>query len=346
MIKALALFSGGLDSILACRMVMAQGVEVIGVTFVTPFFQYHLRENPNAYSQSIREKYGIEAVVEDISPDYLKMLQQPQHGFGRNFNPCIDCKILMLKRAREMLGECGAQFLISGEVLGQRPMSQRRDTLNVIERDSGSRSLLLRPLSARFLSPTLPEINGWVDRSLLGGFSGRGRSAQIELAKQFGIKDFPHPAGGCILTDPILGRRLEKIYQGELNVNVTAMDASDFQLLQTGRQFRLPKGGWLVVGRAEPENDRIHALAQEGDVLLYMEDRAGPSALLRRAQQTYERDEDRQADMQSAAAIVVRYGKKTDGVRPEASVSCYSKGNCVEVFSEPIADEVSRQWMI
>lgn len=146
-VRALSLFSGGLDSILATRVVMAQGVDVLAVKFVSPFFHYDILRDVQGYVDEIQEKYGIRVLVEDISRPYLEMLRDPKYGFGKNFNPCIDCKIFMVSRAREMLAEQGASFLISGEVLGQRPMSQRRDTLNVISRDSDSRSLLLRPLS-------------------------------------------------------------------------------------------------------------------------------------------------------------------------------------------------------
>jgi tRNA-uridine 2-sulfurtransferase len=177
-IKALALFSGGLDSILAARLIMEQGIEVEAIQFVTPFFNYHLLDDTEGHTERIYRKYGIKVIVEDISPGYLQLLHNPAHGFGKNFNPCIDCKIFMFSRAKEMLGERGASFLITGEVLGQRPMSQRRDTLNVIERDSGTRSLLLRPLCAqqvvtvqrtRSFSPNIPGGALWDNR-----FSGAG----------------------------------------------------------------------------------------------------------------------------------------------------------------------------
>ena len=346
MTKALALFSGGLDSILACRMVMKQGIEVIGITFVTPFFQYHLLENQAAYRQMIFEKYQIPVVVEDISPGYLHMLQHPPHGFGKSFNPCIDCKIIMLQRAKVMLSQFGASFLISGEVLGQRPMSQRRDTLNVIERDSGSRSILLRPLSAKYMTPTLPETEGWVDRQQLGNLSGRGRSDQIALAQEYGITDFPHPAGGCILTDPIFGHRIKQLYAEHLNLRLSDFSVSDFRLVQVGRQFRLPKGGWLVLGRIEKENVKIAAFAGAGDVLMYMEERPGPTALLRKADLSYRSQEDYLEDVQAAASLVVRYGKKVDGKREESEVKCERDGKSWYVDSQPAEDGACQQWML
>ena len=213
-VRAISLFSGGLDSICATRLVMEQGIEVMAVKFVTPFFGYDILRDPEKYRLETEEKYGIDVRVVDISDDYLTLLREPSHGFGKYFNPCIDCKIFMLSRARAMLKELDAAFLITGEVLGQRPMSQRRDTLNVIERDSGSRTILLRPLSARLMNETEAERAGLVDREKLLDFRGRGRSRQIALAKSYGITDFPAPAGGCILADPILSRRISHIYSG------------------------------------------------------------------------------------------------------------------------------------
>ncbi len=180
-VRAIALFSGGLDSILACRVIMAQGIEVIGLKFVTPFFDHDLLQDEAAYAQEMQQKYGIDVRVVDISEGYVRMLEQPVHGFGKNFNPCIDCKIFMLRQARRLMAEYGASFIITGEVLGQRPMSQRRDTLRVIERDSGCEGLLLRPLCAQLMNPTQAETQGLVDREQLHRFAGRGRKEQKNL---------------------------------------------------------------------------------------------------------------------------------------------------------------------
>ncbi len=344
--SALALFSGGLDSILATRLVMDQGIDVTAVKFVTPFFHYEILADVAAYQAAVMARYGIKVVVEDISPGYLAMMHQPAHGFGRNFNPCIDCKILMVRRAREMLAELGASFLISGEVLGQRPMSQRRDTLSVIERDSGSRTLLLRPLSAKLLNPTQAELEGWVDRERLLDLSGRGRARQIALAKSFGLSDFPSPAGGCILADPILGRRIRLIYNDKLNITTAMMTVSDFRLLLLGRQFRLPGGGWLILGRNEAENDRVHGMAEAGDALLHMEVRSGPAALLRRADQSYAGEAERDADLAMAASLVVRYGKK-NAIEPQTGeVLCWYQGQCRVLVADPPEDDGYMEWML
>lgn len=343
--KALALYSGGLDSILACRMVMRQGIEVLAVQFVTPFFLHHLLARAELYCLEIAHKYGINLRLEDISHDYLHMLQRPAHGFGKNFNPCIDCKILMMRRAWQLMEETGASFLISGEVLGQRPMSQRRDTLAVIERDAGVRGILLRPLSARLLNPTLPETNLWLRREELGEFSGRGRSAQIALAKEYGISDYPMPAGGCVLTDPIQARRLQKVHDGALPFAAATMTADDFHLLQLGRQFLLPGGGWLILGRDEKENGRIENLAQADDALLHPDDWPGPTALLRRALSCYHDESARGHDLRRATGLVSRYAKRRPA-RPDALVRCFLAGTTINLNASIPDDETCQSWML
>lgn len=346
MTRALALFSGGLDSILAARVVAAQGIEVVAVKFVTPFFNYDILADVAGYRREVRDKYGLEVVVEDISDGYLELLRQPRHGFGRHFNPCIDCKIMMLRRAKEMLAELGAAFLVTGEVLGQRPMSQRRDTLDVIGRDSASRDILLRPLCAKLLPETEPERQGLVDRSRLLDFSGRGRSRQIALAAEFGITDFPSPAGGCILADPILSRRIERLYGGQLALPIADITVADVRLLLVGRQFILPGGGWLVVGRVEAENDRLLALAAPDDAVLRIVDRPGPIAVLRRAGRCSPDPAALAADLDLAASLVARYGRKIDG-RPRAGEIVITLGGSDRhLVATPAADADCAGWML
>jgi hypothetical protein len=332
---ALALFSGGLDSILACRVVAAQGITVKAIRFVSPFFGYEVLDDPEGYRKEMLRKYGIEVLVEDISVRYLHLLRDPAHGFGKNFNPCIDCKILMLRRAKEMMADLGASFLITGEVLGQRPMSQRRDTLNVIERDSGNRTILLRPLSARLMKETEAERQGLVDRERLLDFSGRGRTRQIALAGEFGITDFPAPAGGCTLADPILGRRVARLYAGDHVLRPEEITPVDIQLLLTGRHFRLPGGGWLILGRDEPENQKLEGLCRESDMLLSMESRPGPTGILRRASSLSAGGLSR--DMRVAAALVVRYGKKT--ASRQAEVDVFFQGGKNVLSAESLDDD-------
>jgi hypothetical protein len=317
---ALALYSGGLDSILAAKLIVSLGVRVICVKFVTPFFDYELLERQEEYKQEVMEKYGLEVLLYDLSDNYLDLLHNPSHGFGKNFNPCIDCKILMCTRVKEMMKSHDASFLISGEVIGQRPMSQRRDTLQVIERDSDNKGVLLRPLSAQLMTPTVAETEGWVDREKLLNFSGRGRSRQIQLAKEYGITDFPTPAGGCILADPILSDRIEKIYKGNFIIAAENIKISDIRLLLVGRQFELKEGGWLILGRNEKENIKIESLAEAGDILLHMPERPGPMALLRGKPDVMLNAESVDSVLQEAAGLVVRYGKKIKGEETGASV--------------------------
>lgn len=345
-IRALALFSGGLDSILAARVVAAQGIEVLAVKFVTPFFNYDILADVPGYTRKIHEQYGIDVLVEDISAGYLELLHNPQHGFGKNFNPCIDCKIFMLTRAREMMAELGASFLVTGEVLGQRPMSQRLDTLHVIGRDSGSRSFLLRPLSAKLLPETVPELQGLVDRERLLDFRGRGRSRQIALAREFGIGEFPAPAGGCTLADPILGRRIAKLYGATFVLEPAKITVADVRLLLVGRQFVLPGGGWLILGREEEENERIAELAGPDDALLGMEVRPGPTALLRMAASSYADAEIGESDLRLAAGLVVRYGRKEKGVAMPGEVIVLMSGKRRAIIAEPLDDSLSAGWML
>ncbi len=344
-VKALSLFSGGLDSILATRVIMAQNIEVQAVKFVSPFFNYDILEDSELYKRTIKKKYGIDVIIEDITESYMDLLFKPQHGFGKNFNPCIDCKILMLKRAKEMMAELGSSFLITGEVLGQRPMSQRRDTLNVIERDSDNKSILLRPLCAKLLTETEAERKGLVDREKLLNFSGRGRSRQIALAKEFGITDFPSPAGGCILADPILSRRVEKLFTGKFVVDKDRITTEDVLLLLVGRQFLLPGNIWLIVGRNEQDNEKITALAGKDDIIVYMEERPGPTAILHKGALCS--NEQRLGNLiNQAAGLVVSYGKKIQGSPAGCRVEVVLHGKQSKVFAEPLPKEHSREWML
>ncbi len=347
MTTALGLYSGGLDSLLACRLVAAQGITVRALKFITPFFDHDLLRREVQYRREVREKYSLDVHVVDLSRGYIDLLRSPAHGFGKNFNPCIDCKIMMLTRARELMADFGASFLITGEVLGQRPMSQRRDTMRVIERDSGCSDILLRPLCAKLMEPTLPERQGLVDRERLLAFSGRGRRQQMDLAALFGITDYPSPAGGCVLTDVNLAARIERFYNGLFSIGSRDLRVGDIRLLLVGRQFRLPGGRWLVLGRNEKENRRLETLRESEDWLLRMEKRSGPTGILRRAGQTVAGAGDREEIIRLAAGLVVRYGRKVDGARPPAPVILDRSGNR-EVLEEVVAldDGSFREWIV
>jgi len=331
-ITALALYSGGLDSTLACRVVAAQGIKVVAVKFITPFFGYDLLLRKEDYIRTTKERFAIDVLLEDVTIPYLELLKKPAHGFGRYFNPCIDCKIFLLTEAKKMMPAIGASFLVTGEVIGQRPMSQRRDTLRVIERDSGCAGILVRPLCAKNLEPTKAELTGLIDRNKLYGFSGRNRTPQMKLAETFGIVDYPSPAGGCILADPILSARLEKYYTTNRKIVPT-----DIMLLLVGRQFRLPTGGWLVVGRDEKQNEKLENLRQPGDWLLQPSIIPGPTAILRYSRNTEE--------IEIAAAIVTKFAKKSALVDNTAIISADYKGTSRELEAQALEDKIFQPWL-
>ena len=249
--KGIALVSGGLDSLLTVFILKEQNIPLICVTFITPFFGWKYKKNP----QEFEEKFlslGVEKVkIVDITEEFIEILKNPKYGYGSYANPCIDCKILMLKKAKEIMEKESAQFIVTGEVVGQRPFSQNKNTLELIEKKAGVSGILLRPLSAKLLSPTLPEIQGWVNREKLFDIYGRRRIPQIELAKKFGIKDIPSPSGGCLLTDPVIGERVLKVLKENRPLNPKIAE-----LLVIGRHI-FEKDFWIVVGRNQKENELL-----------------------------------------------------------------------------------------
>ena len=274
--KAIALISGGLDSILAARLIEEQGIGVLPLHFKIPFCHQVKTGNlsDSKVASLVANNLGLKLKTLDISQEFLKLLTKPKHGFGSNMNPCIDCKILMLSKAKELMQECFASFVISGEVLGQRPMSQHRKALELISQESGLENLLLRPLSARLLAPTTPEKEGWVDRNRLLNFNGRSRRSQIELAKNLKITNYSNPAGGCLLTDPEFSQRLKDL------ITHKELSIENVELLKIGRHFRIAQNTKLVVGRDEKENERIFNLARENDYLFFpTQELAGPTSL-------------------------------------------------------------------
>lgn len=263
--KALALISGGLDSMLAAKLVQMQGIEVIGLKFVIPFEINKKRELP---------KLGIEIREIDIGLEFIDLLKKPKHGYGSNINPCIDCKILMLKKAGKLMQELKADFIVTGEVLGQRPMSQNKQILSTVVKESGLEGFVLRPLSAGLLSKTVPEEKGWINQEALLSISGRERSGQMKLAEAFGITNYAQPAGGCLLTDPEFSRRVKDL------LFYKQLDLDNAKVLKIGRHFRLSPDSKLIVGRNQEENNRLAELARDSDFLFEpQEDVAGPVAL-------------------------------------------------------------------
>lgn len=273
--KAVALISGGLDSILAARMIQAQGIDIIPVNFNIPFYQEACdKENRGSLFDFVKSSLRSELMVSDISEEYLRLLFNPEYGFGAHMNPCVDCRVLMLVKARELMVKLNAKFIVTGEVLGQRPMSQHKRALGLIEQKSALEGLLLRPLSAKHLAPSVPENNGWVNRDRLLNISGRSRKAQINLANEFGIKDYPNASGGCLLTDRQFSERLKDLMSHE------GLSLRNIKLLKLGRHFRVEKNIKLIVGRNERENKLLEASAQKGDYLFMPEEHiAGPTCL-------------------------------------------------------------------
>ncbi len=268
----IVMFSGGLDSILAAKVLEEQGLSVKCLHFVTPFFGHPQRVS---YWQ---RTYGLDVDVIDVGEAFVAMLRhRPEHGFGKVLNPCVDCKILLLREARKLMAKYGASCIATGEVLGQRPMSQRSDTLNIIRRDAGVQEELLRPLSAKVLPPTPVEERGLVDRSRLLGITGRGRKEQLALAERYALKEIPTPAGGCRLTERENARR----YWPVLSYS-PAPDAQEFLLANEGRQFWCARGEqhyWLAIGRHQANNEALEKLCRPADVLLKVDSFPGPLAV-------------------------------------------------------------------
>ncbi|MGE5527708.1 MAG: hypothetical protein ACM3X6_01010 [Patescibacteria group bacterium] len=272
--KALALLSGGLDSTLAIKVLLDQGIEVEAINFTSPFCLCGGAKGGCHAAAAAADRLGIRLHREACGQGYLDTIARPRYGYGRRMNPCLDCRIYKLNRAKERMADIGASFLVTGEVLDQRPMSQRRDTLDICERDTGLRGLILRPLSARFLRPTKPELEGWVDRARLLSIRGRGRGPQIALARSLGVTDYPCPGGGCLLTYAGFAAKVRDLLdRGE---RLTPWSAN---LLRIGRHLRLPGGIKLVVGRREEENERLLYLAAAGTTFLESSSHPGPSAL-------------------------------------------------------------------
>ncbi|MCM8782519.1 MAG: tRNA 4-thiouridine(8) synthase ThiI [Candidatus Omnitrophica bacterium] len=271
--KAIALISGGLDSILAAKVIQNLGIEIIPLHFAIPFSHNTKKSSRPNIKELVLKNLRNELNEIVLGEEFLDLIKKPAHGLGSNMNPCIDCKILMLRKAKGLMSGWKAKFVITGEVLGQRPMSQNKNSLTIIEKDSGLEGFVLRPLSSRLLPPTVPEQEKWVEREKLLGISGRGRNLQMELAEKLGVEDYPQPAGGCLLTDPEFARRLrDLITHNELNLE-------NIELLKIGRHFRISPATKLVVGRNENENHKLVELAKEKDYLFIPKNTPGPTAL-------------------------------------------------------------------
>ncbi|MBF0531288.1 MAG: tRNA 4-thiouridine(8) synthase ThiI [Deltaproteobacteria bacterium] len=303
---AYGIFSGGLDSMLASRLLLDQGVDVRLLTFVTPFFGAKKAMESGRY-------LGLVPRAVDITSPYLTMWANPKYGFGRFANPCIDCHAFMFREAGRIMRAEGGDFLFSGEVLGQRPKSQTLQAMGLVTKASGFGDFILRPLSARVLPPTKMETDGLVNREKLGNLSGRTRKPQMALAASYGLNDYPSPAGGCLLTDPAYSRRLK-----ELAAHVPRYEARDAELLKWGRHLRLSSGYKLIVGRNQVENEAMEALVLPGDLRLLVDDIPGPLGLI-----------------PGGAALPPRAPEVTTAAAITASYSDAAVGQAVRVFISP-----------
>lgn len=318
-VKSLGLCSGGLDSMLAALILKDQGIDVTWISFETPFFD----ADP---AKKASQQTGIPLIVKDITDDYMEMMKAPKAGFGKNMNPCMDCHTLMFAKAGAMMAQIGADFLFSGEVVGQRPKSQTKSALRYVEKNCGFDGFILRPLSAGILPETIAEQKGLVDRSRLLSISGRSRKPQAALAKKYGITEYPSPAGGCLLTDKGYSQRLRDL----LYVQKTE-DKIQLHLLKHGRHFRLDGRSKLVVGRNKAENKRIMDLYDPNThTRLRCTHLPGPDALA--FGQTNE------AALKLAATITAGYTKAPAGALTTISVFQQDETREIEVVTpEPEA---------
>ena len=266
--KAICLLSGGLDSLIAIGLIKSQGIECIGINFTSPFFS-------NKMSEDAKKQFDFEYKEIKVGEDYLDMLKNPPHGYGSAINPCIDCKIYMMSKVKDMLTTLDASFVVSGEVLGQRPMSQHRKAMDLIEKKSGLTGLLIRPLCAKHLPPTLPEIEGIVDREKLLSISGRTRTTQIEIAKQLQVKDFTSPAGGCLLTEKYYGVKFRDFLEFYPDAKI-----ADFEIIKYGRHFKF-NNNKIISGRNDFENHKLLELKKDDDLYFSVPNYGSPLTILK-----------------------------------------------------------------
>ena len=275
--KAIALLSGGLDSGLAVRIMLEQGIDVEAVAVKTPFCDFDCGKGCGQRVKEVADELGIKLKTVYFGEEYLRMLKNPKYGYGSGMNPCIDCRGMMYNAAKEHMKKTNADFVITGEVLFQRPMSQNNRALCIIEKETGMESKILRPLSAKHLPPTDAEKKGLVNRENMGDIKGRSRKGQLALAKHFAISEPPNAAGGCLLTDPCFSKRVKDIIDHSNDVPTL----NDVELLKVGRHFRITDDAKFVVGRNKEENDVIKALATDSDFIIEVKDYVGPTCVLR-----------------------------------------------------------------
>ncbi|WP_045215755.1 tRNA (5-methylaminomethyl-2-thiouridylate)-methyltransferase [Desulfonatronovibrio magnus] len=324
-----ALFSGGLDSILAIHLIQEQGLKVLGLHFCSPFFGHPER------IAKWEKQYHIPVEKVDISKEFISMVQSgPQYGTGKILNPCVDCKIIMLKKARELMHRYQTKFIVSGEVVGQRPMSQRRDALNIILREADVKGILVRPLSAHHLKPTTVEEAGIVDRSKLESISGRGRKDQMRLVKKFNIHPVPTPAGGCLLTEKESSKRYLPLLQ-----HVSNLKPEDFMLANTGRQM-WSSSYWLTIGRNKDDNAFLEELSTENDYIIKLKMFPGPLGLGR----ILNNQPWPEQIVASACEVLSRFSPKARQSNRQVDVLVSHNGETRELLVWPGELEHTAQW--
>jgi len=323
--KVVALLSGGLDSQLAVRMMQEQGFEVSAVAIKTPFCDFDCGRGCGFEIRERADDLNVNLKTVYLGDEYIEMLKHPKHGIGAGFNPCVDCRTMMFDAAKKHMEEIGAEFIVSGEVLGQRPMSQHLDSLRMIEKDSNLVGKIVRPLSAGLLPETDPEKAGLIKREDLGMIKGRTRRNQLEMAKKYGIENPPNAGGGCLLTEPQFGIKAKDLFE-----HVETPTINDIDLLKIGRHFRLDEETKFVVGRNKDENEMIKALALPGDILLEAKDYVGPVSILR--------GNNAKSHIEFASSVTLRY---SDAPENEYGVIIVKNENSTEEISSKRAEEES-----
>lgn len=341
--KAAALISGGLDSMLAAKVILEQGIRVEGINFYTGFCieghthairKQHQKKTKRNNALWVAEQLGIKLHIIDISEPYKDVVINPKHGYGANLNPCLDCKGFMVARAMDWLKQHRFDFLITGEVVGQRPMSQRKDTMPVVARESGAGGLLLRPLCAKKLPPTIPEIKGWVNRDRLLDFHGRGRKPQMALAASFGIADYAQPAGGCcFLTDQAYSKKLNDLWSSRGSRDY---EMDDIMLLKVGRHLRPRDHFKIIISREEGESNFLMGYRKQF-INLQTISHEGPLALI-----DGRADKD---DLLLAARLVARFSQGRDA--ENVTVEINQNGQTEQLDVSPLtADDIPNAWYI
>lgn len=343
--KAIALISGGLDSMLAARTIMEQGIHVEGINFFTGFcVEGHThairrkdQEKPKRNNALwVAEQLGIRLHIVDIVEEYKDVVLNPKHGYGANLNPCLDCKVFMVNKAKQWIEEHGFDFIITGEVIGQRPMSQRKDTMRIVVRDSGAEDRLLRPLCAKNLAPTLPEREGWVDREKLHDFSGRGRKPQMALAKRFGFDDYAQPAGGCcFLTDESYAKKLGDLWEHRGRRDY---DLDDIMLLKVGRHLRPADHYKVIVAREEGEGKFLEGYRKQFTHIRTLS-HPGPLVLV-------DGHDIGAEDLMTAARLAARFSKGKDAEAVEVAITVQGEEPRPVTVTPLRPDDIPQAWYV